>query len=243
MKQKSEPKYISIYRALRAQILFSDTPAAKLPPENQLMAHFGVSRTTIRKATQLLKDEHIIESHKGSGTDINQNVRVDNGDRAHRVTSITRAAFSLATDDIRSRQHSEMLVDTVPAILEVAQALRLQPGENVYRIRWLHYVNDIPYLYLINYVRMDLAPNLEDAVRGRDSLYPALADAYGLIYEEGQETVEPVSADFITAKLLDVPVGSPLFLITRTAKFNRGYAECSRRYLRPDQYRLTLYLK
>lgn len=243
MKQKREPKYVSIYKELRTYILYDDAVAEKLPPENQLMERFHVSRTTIRKATQLLKDENLIESRKGRGTEILLGNVIANHGHTQRMTTVTQAYFTFKTKDVESRKHSEMLVDVVPAVTEVADALKLAPGSNVYRIRWLHYVNDVPFLYLVNYVRIDLAPTLPEVVKGKDSLYPVLADEYGLIFEEAVETVDPIISDFITAKLLDVPVGTPLLLVCRTARFNAGPTEYSRQYIRADQRNLTMYLK
>ena len=63
---KNAPKYVSVYNAIKADILSSKYPTDSfLPPENELMEIYGVSRTTIRNAVNLLRDEHIVEVHQG----------------------------------------------------------------------------------------------------------------------------------------------------------------------------------
>ena len=62
---KNAPKYVSVYNAIKADILSSKYPTDSfLPPENELMEIYGVSRTTIRNAVNLLRDEHIVEVHQ-----------------------------------------------------------------------------------------------------------------------------------------------------------------------------------
>lgn len=46
----------------------------KLPPENELMAQFQVSRQTVRTALSLLRKEGIVEGRRGSGSYITANV-------------------------------------------------------------------------------------------------------------------------------------------------------------------------
>ena len=46
----------------------------KLPPENELMTQFRVSRQTVRTALSLLRKEGIVEGRRGSGSYITANV-------------------------------------------------------------------------------------------------------------------------------------------------------------------------
>ena len=53
----------------------------KLPPENELMAQFQVSRQTVRTALSLLRKEGIVEGRRGSGSYITANVHRRTGKR------------------------------------------------------------------------------------------------------------------------------------------------------------------
>ncbi len=237
---KSEPKYISIYKELKGRIISSDfTDGGKLPAESQLMEQYDVSRTTIRRATEMLRAENLIESRQGRGTEIKL---AQTTISASRMSDVVGVEFDFTVPQAVTK-HSDTLIDTVPVNAETADALGLALGDNAYRIRWLHYVNDQPYLYLTNYVRMDLAPTLPETAQHLVSLYPMLAREYGLIFEHAKETIEPIVSDFISAKLLDVPANTPLLLLSRRAEFNKGPAEYSRSIIRPDLLRISLNIK
>lgn len=62
------PKYIRISNSLRK--LIQANKIKNFPSEKQLSRSYKVSRTTIRKSLQLLKEDHIIQSHAGTSTKI-----------------------------------------------------------------------------------------------------------------------------------------------------------------------------
>ncbi len=61
-------KYIHLANILRERILQNTGSLFKLPSENALCEQYGVSRQTVRAALQLLTDEGLIETKKGSGS-------------------------------------------------------------------------------------------------------------------------------------------------------------------------------
>ena len=69
MKPKSSPTYIQIEEQLITYFRQNHfTYGDKLPTEHQLMDRFSVSRTTIRKALEILKNKNLIDKNRGSGT-------------------------------------------------------------------------------------------------------------------------------------------------------------------------------
>ncbi|MDP1586413.1 MAG: GntR family transcriptional regulator, partial [Prosthecobacter sp.] len=63
------PLYMQVAAILRAKICASEwTPRAPLPNEVVLARDVGVSIGTMRKALELLEDEHLIERRQGRGT-------------------------------------------------------------------------------------------------------------------------------------------------------------------------------
>lgn len=215
----------------------------RFPSESELMEQFQVSRTTIRRAMDLLRDEGIVESRKGHGTDVLTSHRIYNRGQSNRITNVHHAEFRFMVDPVESTKHTETLVDIVSADDKTAQALQVTPATNVYRIRWLHFANDMPYLYLTNFIRMDFAPSFPEHVKGMTSLYRVLSENYGLIFTEAEETIEPIVADFISARLLEVPVGTPLLLLCRSALCNEGPLEYSQSIIRPDMMQIALALR
>ncbi len=59
----------AVYRALKGWILEGKVPfEGRLPTENELGLHFGVSRPIVRRAIARLRDEGLVRSIQGSGT-------------------------------------------------------------------------------------------------------------------------------------------------------------------------------
>ena len=239
---KSIPKYMQIHQKLKLEIYTHkyDEPGS-FPAENVLMEENGASRTTVRKALELLKEEGLIRATPGHGTDILDNfVDVhENYGKATQLTSIVGVTFDFVPK-VENITHSDTLVDTIPCGPEAAEALEVDEGTNIYRIRWLHMINNVPYLYLTNYLRMDMAPALPDKVKNLISLYPVLEKEYGLKVTRGEETITPTAADFISARLLDVEAGTPLTLLRRRAYCEKGPLEYSKSLIRPDLMQIKL---
>ena len=236
----SLPKYVSVYNDLRKGIVAGQYGNdGRLPTEKELMDQFGVSRTTIRRATNMLREQNLIESRQGRGTDVSLWNLYQNESQQNRLTEIMHVDFDFITDFPAVTKHSDILCDEIAAKPEVAEALDIPSGESVYRLRWLHTVNDSPYLYLVNYLRKDLTPDLPSHVGGISSLYPVLMKEYNLKFEHAKETVEPVIADFILAKLMEIPTGTPLIKLFRSAEFSKGPAECSESFLRSDLMKIS----
>ena len=62
-------KYVDICDDLRRCMLEAKVkPGEKLPSENELSAQYGVSRQTVRKALEILRDEGYIFAEHGRGT-------------------------------------------------------------------------------------------------------------------------------------------------------------------------------
>lgn len=236
----SVPKYISVYNDLRKGIVAGQYGSdGRMPTEKELMDQFGVSRTTIRRATNLLRRDNLIESRQGRGTDVSLGNLYQNQGQQNRLTEIMHVDFDFLTEGPEITKHSDILCDEIAAKPEVAKALDIPSGEIVYRLRWLHTINDLPYLYLVNYLRKDLTPDLPDHVGGISSLYPVLMKEYDLKFVRADEAVEPVIADFILAKILEIPSGTPLIKLFRSAVFSKGPAECSESFIRSDLMKIS----
>ncbi|MEM5125947.1 GntR family transcriptional regulator, partial [Enterococcus faecium] len=73
------PKYKEIALALKERIVEGKhQEGSKLPEQESLAREFKTSRVTIRKAIQLLIDEGLLYTRRGSGTFIRSNIRQDN---------------------------------------------------------------------------------------------------------------------------------------------------------------------
>lgn len=87
-----------ISEELRREIADGTWPAgAKLPPEAELAARFGVHRNTLRQAMAALAAEELIVTRRGSGSFVTGQAVL-----LHRVGTRTRLSKSLAPDGART---------------------------------------------------------------------------------------------------------------------------------------------
>ncbi len=74
--KKKELKYFQLMEEIKTQILSGDIKSGeKLPSENELSAHYQVSRQTVRKALAILENEGYIYAEHGRGTFCSELVR------------------------------------------------------------------------------------------------------------------------------------------------------------------------
>ena len=64
-----QPKYKTVYNVLKQEIRDGEyKPDELLPPEHMIESRFGVSRTTVRRALDMLSRDGYVGAKQGSGT-------------------------------------------------------------------------------------------------------------------------------------------------------------------------------
>ena len=86
-------------------------------------------------------------------------------------------------------------IDAIQANQKVAEALRVPIGVNVYRIQRLMYIDEKPFALMKNFIRQDIAPNLEERVDELGDLY--------VLYERSMDWFSTVEKSMF---LLQLPV-------------------------------------
>lgn len=93
MSAPSESAAEACARALRAQILGGTLGAgARLPPERELSARFGVNRVTVRAALARLEAEHLVTVRQGSGYTVRPWRRTGGPDLIASITALAAAS-------------------------------------------------------------------------------------------------------------------------------------------------------
>jgi GntR family transcriptional regulator len=129
-------------------------------------------------------------------------------------------AFSGLADYIR-RQGLEagariLSVSLGPAEPRVATALRIAPDALVVHITRVRLADGEPIALERSRFPAELFPDLAEQALG-GSVYELLAERYGRTPHHAVERIEPVAAVQEIAMLLEVPFGTPLLAIERTA--------------------------
>ena len=228
------PAYAQIEDQLAARIESGELRAGeRLPPERQLAESVGVSRMTMRQALSSLSNRGLVERGVGRGTFVAR-VKLDHDLR--RVAGFSELMLRHGV----APGAKVLSAESVEASHPVAAALRIEPRAAAYRIRRLRYGARVPLALEDSWIPAAPFPGLLDlGLTG--SLYDLMRDLYDLGPVRAVERLEPVLARAHEAAALDVPVGSPLMLVERTAYAADGTAvEFAHDRHRGDRARFTI---
>ena len=230
------PLYVQVRDALREEL--QRLPAgAMIPTESELEARFGVSRITIRKAVDELVGEGLLSRQQGRGTFVQE------PKLTHLLNSITSWTQSLeGLGFTPGTSISE--IDCIKAPKRIEQFLGLAGADRVFKINRVRLANGEPVSLMVNYIRADLVPGLDEKFRGFESLYECLQAEYGITPAFAEDTVETREATEQEAALLKIEPWSPVLHVTRVAYLEDGVPlEVAVVTSRGDryQYKVTLY--
>lgn len=209
-------------------------PGDRIPSEHELMARFGVSRATIRKALSELVLEGWLHRVQGRGTFVAQ---PKFRQTLSRLTSFTEDMRILGLTP-RTKLIS-LRIDK--ASKEVAEKLAIGLGNPVIYIERLRFADDEPLALNISVLPHHFVPGIESQDLERNSLYEVLERHYGLILVRAEQTLEPTLAAPETASLLGVKTGAPLLLVEGIVYLkNDSPIEWLRIWYRGDRYKFHL---
>ncbi|MFE7120927.1 GntR family transcriptional regulator [Streptomyces sp. NPDC057654] len=202
------PLWYQVSQSLRASILGrSPQDPLRLPTEDRLAEHYGVSVLTMRQALKELEAEGLISRHRRRGTFIEPSAR---------RTSPVRLLGSV--DAIVAQQSGERttllghgpaavptgLAEYFPGVAETVRYRRLRCAEG----------SGEPTNWAENYLRPDIAARVDPADLARWPMTKVLRDAVGVRISRITDTVEARLADPETSRLLQVPLLSPILHYT-----------------------------
>lgn len=217
-----------VRRLIEERYISIDQPSAVLPSERNLAESLGVSRMTVRAGIKLLERDGLLRSIPGAG-----NVVI----APHMSKGTALTSF---TEDARARgwvPGSRVLErSTVPADLDTAADLGIQPDDEVYDIGRVRLADDAPLC--VERVRLPAAyvPGLIDLDLER-SLYALLASHYDIHICRHDRHIRAVNIDAANADLLDVqPRAAALYVAQLGFDQNGRPVERGRSVYRGDRY-------
>ena len=134
-------------------------------------------------------------------------------------------------------------IDRIPANSQVASALDLNEGTEVFRLQRVVSSDEQPVIIQTNYIRIDFFPDLDTYREQLVDLYYFIQKHYGIKFETGEEHINISSADFLDAQILNIEPGSPIFFNTRTAHCSLGPMEYLEARIRPDLCHFVVRMK
>ncbi len=203
------PRYVQVYARLKKQIESHSYKVGEfLPPEPELEKIFHVSRTTVRKAVEMLSQEGLVYIQQGRGTEV---LNVTPTQKLQYVTSFSETlkeqGFQVTYRDIDAV--------LIPSPIDVAEMLQIQPGSPVVRLDRVAIVHDKPLALLTNYLLEDMVPNFVNTIKKMKSLYEFLESEYNLVFDSANDFITAKPAPEDESRMLGVTNGYPLLQVRR----------------------------
>ncbi|MET9296018.1 GntR family transcriptional regulator [Streptomyces sp. NPDC003077] len=233
------PLWYQVSQSLRASILGrSPTDPLRLPTEDALAAHYGVSVLTMRQALKELENEGLISRHRRRGTFIEPSARRGSPVRLLGSVDAIVAQQSGMKTVLLDRETAPAsvpvpadLAEFFPGATEVARYRRLRSDEKT----------DEPTNHAENFVRPDIAARILLPDLERWPMTKVLRDAIGIRISRITDTVEARLADPSTARLLQVPLLSPILHYTGITYDEDGrVVDVARIHYRGDRFSFTV---
>lgn len=208
-------------------------PNQPIPPVQEIAARLGVSQMTARQAIKALCDLGVIYTRQGKGTFVSGIKHARDFRQVHSFTEEMKSRGSSPTSKVLSFRLQA-------ASQEVKKALKLGPGQKVFRLRRVRYSDGLPMGIECSCLPQQICRGLAESYDPTTSLYQELAEHYGIRMEVTDEVVEVGKATAEEAPLLRVEPGSPVFLLTRLSYSENGKpVEYVRSTYRGDRYKIV----
>ena len=212
-------------------------PGEQIPPEREFCEQLGVSRMTVRQALGRLEQRGHVVRQQGRGTFAAQ-------PKLRQDATILRGFFAEMVGQGMVPSSRLLSAEERVAPVSLAQALELRLGETVYTVVRVRYANAVPVVVERSSFPARIVPGLLDMELERSSVYRILEESFDARPVRATQSMEAIPAESWEADLLDVPPGSPLMLVLRTAWDEQGRAvEHARDVYRADRSRFVTELR
>ncbi|TVL90582.1 GntR family transcriptional regulator [Streptomyces sp. SAJ15] len=229
------PLWYQVSQSLRASILGRRPhEPLRLPTEDRLAEHYGVSVLTMRQALKELEAEGLISRHRRRGTFIEPSAQ--RGAPVRLLGSVDAIVAQQSGERTEILGHGPEpvpaeLAEYFPDLEEAVAYRRLRSDER----------GGEPTNWAENLVRPEIAERVDLADLARWPMTKVLRDAVGVRISRITDTVEARLADPETARLLDVPLLSPILHYTGVTYDESGrVVDVARIRYRGDRFSFTV---
>lgn len=208
MNNKNIP--IPLYYKLKEEIISmieneEVKPDELIPSERELIKKFSMSRTTVRKAIDVLVNEGYLYKVQGKGTYV-KGKKFTQGliNLTSCTADIKRAGLSpeakLISSEIRVPSKNRLHI------------LELNDDEKVFFLERVRCGDGYPINRTKEYLPYKLFPGIEKYDFAKESLFNVIEKNYDVKITRANRTIEAILSDKKVSKLLDIPEGNPILL-------------------------------
>ncbi|MGJ3248796.1 MAG: GntR family transcriptional regulator [Elainellaceae cyanobacterium] len=210
------PLHLVISEKLREQIASGIyAPGEQLPSEFDLGAHFGVSRTTVRRAIANLINQGLVSTQQGKGAFVKEREKIS----FSLSNPLTFFDLDLVRQGILAKIQT-IRFDTLQPSNEIRTRLGLPHSDSlIWQQQKIILGNQAPVALDIAYFPFEVGSQLKDQLQ--DGFTYATLDANGFPLNHADVMLEGTHATYEIGTCLEVPLGAPL-LIYRYVAYTTG---------------------
>ncbi|WP_026958663.1 phosphonate utilization transcriptional regulator PhnR [Aliagarivorans taiwanensis] len=204
------------------------TARQKLPAERKLAEAFDTTRVTLREALSMLEAEGRVYREDRRGWFVSPEPMSYDPTQTLNFTNMALAQ--------QRQPRTELLAaKQVLASKHAAKKLELPPFSDIYRIDRVRYLEERPVLYVTNFIRAELFPDLLERDCSQNSLTDIYREHYGVEYQRIRYRITTSSLQGEIAQVLRATAGTPAMVVERINYSQTGeLIDCDIEYWRHD---------
>ena len=231
------PRYLWVYNTLKKQIEdFKFIAGDRLPSEPELEKQYNVSRTTIRKAVELLANQGYVHIQQGRGTKV---LDFKTTQKLQYVTSFSETLREQGFEVVQN----VLALETVKPPDSIAEMLSISGSEDMVKLTRLTLANEVPIAIMINYLFPGMVPDFEQNAREMESLYLLLETKYNIFIDAATDFISAATADSEIVSLLKIEKGAPLLIVRRISYRGGEPIEFAELHIIAERYEYSVHTK
>lgn len=234
VRRVARTRYREIAETLAAEIR-SLPPGSRVASEHEIGERFGVGRSAARAALQDLERRLLVRRVRGRGSFTA--ARID-----YLISSRRPPSWSRTVREAGGTPRTVVRgCDPAPLPPDVAAALGRPAGETAYCLARRSFTDDLPAAWGVEWVPVDVVPELAVAVRVQESLDVILRDVAGVVPVRDSVRASMEAADDAVIDELGLDLGDPTWYVesVTVAESDRRPLFLSRRWIRADAIRVV----
>lgn len=234
-----EPLYYKVKKDIEDKILNGTYKRGDfIPSEPELEKNYKVSRTTIRKAINILVNEGYMTIIRGTGTKVSPT-------KLNVKTSELMSFTELMKMQGMTPSACNIRINRIKPTAEIISALEIMPAEEVYEIYRIRTADEEPISTNTSYIPCKFIENYDlSLLESKQSLYRVLEENFNIIISVTEDTISAIKAHKNLIDILHVGKDDPILKIERRAyDKNNNIIEYSLIYIRADRYKHTITLR
>ena len=201
------PIYLQLREIIRSKIDEGEyMPGTAIPSENKLAETFGINRLTVRNGIEALAKEGILQRVQGKGVFVV-------GNKYEEALEEHGGFVSSMSDGRRRVSVKEVTKALRPAGNKFAGYFEIEPDDLIFYLKHFTSIDDDPISMEEIYVPKEILPELEVVNSSVFTLKDIFA-FYGIELYSMKQTLEIIDGMHKTRKMLNVPEGASLFVLS-----------------------------